>query len=240
MNYTRDVVVDAAAAAREALICIDAADRRRVWTFDELSDAAARLSGTLSAHGVRRGDTVMTLMGSRVEWVLTLLAWAGRFHGSPPAGHPGRADRRPDARGSRDDADVLLHCLGHAPHEGLWATGDFVERDEDGFLWFGGRADDVIVSSGYRIGPTEVESALASHPAVADAAVVDADDAERGEVVRAVVVLRDGWSRDEALVRDLQRHVKAETAPYKYPRVVEFADALPRTASRKLRRAALR
>ena len=98
----------------------------------------------------------------------------------------------------------------------------------------------MIVSAGYRIGPTEVEGALAGHPAVADAAVVGAPDAERGEVVRAVVVLRDGWTADAALVRTLQDHVKTETAPYKYPRVVEFAAALPRTASGKLRRAELR
>jgi acyl-coenzyme A synthetase/AMP-(fatty) acid ligase len=134
----------------------------------------------------------------------------------------------------------FLRYLGHEPHAGWWATGDLVEIDDDGFLWFRGRADDVIVSSGYRIGPTEVEGALASHPAVADAAVVGAPDAERGEVVRAVVVLRDGWAADDALVRALQDHVKAETAPYKYPRVVEFAPTLPRTASGKLRRAALR
>jgi acetyl-CoA synthetase len=134
----------------------------------------------------------------------------------------------------------FLHYLGHEPHAGWWPTGDLVELDEDGFLWFRGRADDVIVSAGYRIGPTEVEGALASHPAVADAAVVGAPDAERGEVVRAVVVLRDGWSADDTLVRALQDHVKAETAPYKYPRLVEFAPTLPRTASGKLRRSALR
>jgi acyl-coenzyme A synthetase/AMP-(fatty) acid ligase len=476
MNYTRDVV-DAAPAARAALICIDAEERRRVWTFGELSDAAARLSGTLVANGVGRGDVVMTLMGNRVEWVLTLLACfrigavalpcteqlrakdlALRLRHARPAavvadardldelraagvgglgipvlladddallagapqpavelgaedpalviftsgtsGEPkavlhgqryltGQAlqaehwlDARPgelvwctaaagwsksarntfiapwlrgarallhDARFDpaqrldlieREDVDVLcmapteyrvianrtalrpvglrtavaagealnaevvgtwkegagvvvrdgfgqtetgaitgmpvhepvrpgsmgrplpgvrveirdgqmlldpatsptffLHYLDHAPHSGWWPTGDLVDRDDDGFLWFRGRADDVIVSSGYRIGPTEVEGALASHPAVAEAAVVGAPDAERGEVVRAVVVLRDGWSADDGLVRALQDHVKAETAPYKYPRIVEFAAGLPRTASGKLRRAALR
>jgi len=473
VNYTRDVV-DRAPAAREALICIDAEERRRVWTFGELSDAAARLSGTLRANGVGRGDVVMTLMGNRVEWVLTLLACfrigavalpcteqlrakdlalrlrharpaavvadardLDELHAAGPdcpvlladddallAGAPqpavelgpedpalviftsgtsgepkavlhgqrylsGQAlqaehwlDARPgelvwctaaagwsksarntfiapwlrgarallhDARFDpaqrldlieREDVDVLcmapteyrvianrttlrpvglrtavaagealnaevvetwrdevgvvvrdgygqtetgavtgmpvgepvrpgsmgrplpgvridvrdgqlhldaassptffLHYLGHDPHTGPWATGDLVEVDDDGFLWFRGRADDVIVSSGYRIGPTEVEGALGSHPAVADAAVVGAPDAERGEIVRAVVVLRDGWSADDALVRALQDHVKAETAPYKYPRIVEFAPALPRTASGKLRRAALR
>ena len=476
MNFTRDVV-DAAPAAREALIAIDAAGRRGVWTFGELSGAAGRLAGTLAAHGVRRGDVVMTVMGNRVEWVLTLLACfrmgavalpcteqlrakdlALRLRHARPAavvadarnlgelraagpgcpvleadddallagdavpaavlgpedpalviftsgtsGEPkavlhgtrylaGQAlqaehwlDARPgelvwctaaagwsksarntfiapwlrgarallhDARFDpaqrldlveREGVDVLcmapteyraianratlrpvglrtavaagealdaeavriwqreaavtirdgygqtetgavtgmpagapvrtgrigsmgrplpgvridvrdgqlhvdpatvptffLRYLGHEPHAGWWPTGDLVERDDDGFLWFRGRADDIIVSAGSRIGPAEVEGALASHPAVADAAVVGAPDPERGEVVRAVVVLRDGWAADAALVRALQEHVKAETAPYKYPRVVEFSAALPRTVSGKLRRAELR
>ncbi len=120
-----------------------------------------------------------------------------------------------------------------------WATGDHVREDEDGYLWFEGRADDVIISAGYRIGPFEVESALLTHPAVAEAAVVSAPDAERGSIVRAVVVLRNGEPGAE-LARQLQEHVKRETAPYKYPRVVEFADSLPKTSSGKIRRAALR
>jgi acyl-coenzyme A synthetase/AMP-(fatty) acid ligase len=122
----------------------------------------------------------------------------------------------------------------------VWRTGDRVVRDEQGFLHFEGRSDDVIISAGYRIGPFEVESALVSHPAVAEAAVVAAPDDERGAVVRAVVVLRDGHAPSDALARELQDHVKAETAPYKYPRVVDFADELPKTASGKVRRALLR
>jgi acyl-coenzyme A synthetase/AMP-(fatty) acid ligase len=121
-----------------------------------------------------------------------------------------------------------------------WRTGDRVREDEDGYLWFEGRSDDVIISAGYRIGPFEVESALVSHPAVAEAAAVSAPDPERGAVVRAVVVLRDGVAPGEALARELQDHVKAETAPYKYPRIVEFAESLPKTASGKIRRALLR
>jgi acyl-coenzyme A synthetase/AMP-(fatty) acid ligase len=123
---------------------------------------------------------------------------------------------------------------------GMWSTGDRVRRDEDGYLYFEGRTDDVIISSGYRIGPFEVESALTSHPAVAEAAVVAAPDDERGSVVRAVVVLRDGHVPSDALTRALQDHVKAQTAPYKYPRRVDYADALPRTPSGKVRRGALR
>jgi acetyl-CoA synthetase len=122
----------------------------------------------------------------------------------------------------------------------MWRTGDRVTRDEDGFLYFEGRTDDVIVSAGYRIGPFEVESALVSHAAVAEAAVVAAPDDERGSVVRAVVVLRDGHVPSAALTRELQDHVKAQTAPYKYPRRVDYARELPKTASGKIRRAALR
>ena len=138
------------------------------------------------------------------------------------------------------DPTFFLRYLGSRQHDGVWHTGDRVYADEDGFFYFEGRTDDVIISSGYRIGPFEVESALTAHPAVAEAAVVAAPDAERGSVVRAVVVLRDGHAPSAALALELQDHVKAETAPYKYPRIVEFADGLPRTPSGKVRRAALR
>jgi acyl-coenzyme A synthetase/AMP-(fatty) acid ligase len=120
-----------------------------------------------------------------------------------------------------------------------WSTDDYVRQDEDGTLWFEGRGDDIIVSAGYRIGPYEVESALVSHPAVAEAAAVPAPDPERGAVVRAIVVLREGEPTDE-LAGQLQDHVKRVTAPYKYPRIVEFAEELPKTASGKIKRAELR
>src|SRR4051794_938899 len=121
-----------------------------------------------------------------------------------------------------------------------WRTGDRVRQAEDGFLYFEGRTDDVIISAGYRIGPFEVESALVAHPAVAEAAVVAAPDEERGSLVRAVVVLRDGFAAGEDIARELQEHVKDTTAPYKYPRRVDFAAELPKTASGKVRRALLR
>ena len=127
-----------------------------------------------------------------------------------------------------------------APGAPRWRTGDRVRRDADGFLYFEGRADDVIISAGYRIGPFEVESALVAHEAVAEAAVVAAPDPERGAVVRAVVVLREGVAPSAELGRALQDFVKARTAPYKYPRVVDFVSDLPKTASGKVRRAALR
>ncbi len=130
--------------------------------------------------------------------------------------------------------------LGEAPPPAdIWRTGDRV-FEEAGYLHFEGRADDLIISAGYRIGPFEVESALVEHPAVAEAAVVAAPDDERGSVVRAVIVVRDGYTPGPALARELQDHVKAATAPYKYPRIVDFAPELPKTPSGKVRRAALR
>ena len=127
-----------------------------------------------------------------------------------------------------------------APGTAPWHTGDRVTQDVDGYLYFEGRTDDLIISSGYRIGPFEVESALVSHEAVAEAAVVAAPDDERGAVVRAVVVLRDGFTPGDELAAELQDHVKRETAPYKYPRIVDFAAELPKTASGKVQRARLR
>jgi acetyl-CoA synthetase len=120
-----------------------------------------------------------------------------------------------------------------------WPTGDLVREDEDGYLFFEGRDDDIILSSGYRIGPFEVESALLSHPAVAEAAAVAAPDPERGAVVRAIVV-PNGREPSEELARELQEHCKRETAPYKFPRIVEFATELPKTNSGKVKRAQLR
>jgi acyl-coenzyme A synthetase/AMP-(fatty) acid ligase len=121
-----------------------------------------------------------------------------------------------------------------------WQTGDLVREDVEGYLFFEGRGDDIILSSGYRIGPTEVEAALLSHPAVADAAAVAAADPERGSVVRAIVVLRNGGNASDDLVHELQEHCKRETAPYKFPRIVEFTDELPKTSSGKIKRAQLR
>jgi acyl-coenzyme A synthetase/AMP-(fatty) acid ligase len=128
-----------------------------------------------------------------------------------------------------------------AVHRGDWyLTGDRATTDEDGYFWFVGRDDDVILAAGYRIGPFEVESALLEHDAVAESAVVSSPDAIRGEVVKAFVVLTPGYTPSEALVKELQDHVKAVTAPYKYPRKLEFVDSLPKTISGKIRRIELR
>ena len=123
---------------------------------------------------------------------------------------------------------------------GYYLTGDRAYVDEDGYFWFVGRADDVISSGAYRIGPFEVESALLEHPAVAESAVVGSPDPDRGNVVKAFVVLRAGHEGNDALVRELQDHCKRVTAPYKYPREIEFVKELPKTRSGKIRRVELR
>ncbi len=177
----------------------------------------------------------------------------GQLTGVPPGEEvrPGSMGRAlPGVALAIDDGELVvdpatvptffLRYEGFPAPEGLWHTGDRVARDDDGFLFFEGRTDDVIISAGYRIGPFEVESALVEHEAVAEAAVVAAPDDERGSVVRAVIVLRDGYAPSADLARALQDHVKSQTAPYKYPRIVEFAGELPKTASGKVRRALLR
>ena len=137
----------------------------------------------------------------------------------------------------RDEALTL-----EAWHDGIYHTGDMAWRDEDGYYWFEGRIDDVIKSSGYRIGPFEVESALMTHPAVVECAITGVPDDIRGMVVKATVVLGKEWKSraGEALIKELQEHVKHETAPYKYPRIVEFVDELPKTISGKIRRVEIR
>lgn len=131
--------------------------------------------------------------------------------------------------------------LTAATRRGPWyVTGDKAYKDEDGYYWFVGRADDVIISAGYRIGPFEVESALIEHPAVVEAAVVASPDPVRGAIVKAFVVLRNGTASSPELVRELQEHVKRITAPYKYPREIEFVEQLPKTISGKIRRVELR
>ncbi len=134
------------------------------------------------------------------------------------------------------DPDASSACI-----RGDWyITGDRAYKDEDGYFWFVGRADDVINSAGYRIGPFEVESALKEHPAVAESAVVASPDEMRGEIVKAFVILAPGYTASPELASELQEHVKKVTAPYKYPREIEFVDSLPKTISGKIRRVELR
>ena len=138
--------------------------------------------------------------------------------------------------GYRDDDERTASVF----RAGWYLTGDRAERDADGFFWFVGRSDDVILTSGYRIGPFEVESALFEHPAVAESAVVASPDPTRGEVVKAFIILAAGQSPSDALVLELQNHVKRTTAPYKYPRKIEFVASLPKTVSGKIKRKELR
>lgn len=129
-----------------------------------------------------------------------------------------------------------------AYHDDIYHTGDVAWRDEDGYFWFVGRTDDVIKSSGYRIGPFEVESALMTHPAVVECAITGVPDEIRGQVVKATIVLSKDYKdkAGEALIKEIQNHVKRVTAPYKYPRIVEFVDELPKTISGKIRRVEIR
>jgi acetyl-CoA synthetase len=124
---------------------------------------------------------------------------------------------------------------------GDWAcTGDQAKRDEDGYLWYQGRSDDVIKSAGYRIGPAEIETCLVKHPAVANAAVIGKPDAARGAIVKAFIVLQPGHPPSETLIEQIQAHVRARLAPYEYPREIEFIDALPMTTTGKVQRKELR
>jgi acetyl-CoA synthetase len=139
-------------------------------------------------------------------------------------------------RGYWKDEEVTKFCW----NKGTYKTGDMAWRDGDGYLWFVGRNDDVIKCSGYRIGPFEVESALMEHPAVLECAVTAAPDPMRGQVVKASIVLTRGFSPSEKLIHELQNHVKHVTAPYKYPRIVEFVPELPKTIRGKIKRNVIR
>lgn len=139
-------------------------------------------------------------------------------------------------RGYYRDPDLTAKAW----HDGAYHTGDLAWQDEDGYLWFVGRADDIIKSSGYRIGPFEIESVLMEHPAVLECAITGVPDPDRGQVVKATVVLTRGYEPSEALKIELQNYVKTHTAPYKYPRVLEFVTELPKTISGKIRRVEIR
>ena len=150
-----------------------------------------------------------------------------RLHGEKPAGL---------FNGYYRDPELTKQVM----HDDLYFTGDTAYRDEDGYIWFVGRVDDVIKSSGYRIGPFEVESALLEHPAVLECAITAVPDPDRGQIVKATVVLAKGFKASDDLKKELQNHVKTVTAPYKYPRIVEFVDELPKTISGKIRRVQIR
>jgi len=186
------------------------------------------ISGNLAGEPVRQGSMGKPLPGLEVRVV------------SPVGGEAGGSTTGELQLRATSSPTFFSRYLDGERFEGeWWPTGDLVRSDEEGYLYFEGRDDDIILSSGYRIGPFEVESALLSHPAVAEAAAVAAPDPERGAVVRAVVVPRERDPSDE-LARELQEHCKQQTAPYKFPRIVEFASELPKTSTGKIKRAELR
>lgn len=163
-----------------------------------------------------------------------------------PAGVPGDvAVNRFDVHGQPDPIFFLGYWKNEGATQGKYTgdwcrTGDLATRDEDGYLWYQGRADDVFKSAGYRIGPSEIENCLVKHPAVANAAVVPKPDRERGALVKAFIVLAPGAQGSEDLIEELQAHVKGKLAPYEYPKEVEFIDALPMTTTGKVQRRLLR
>jgi acetyl-CoA synthetase len=163
-------------------------------------------------------------------------AVAGKTRTDAPVPAIGPSDFPGLFRGYWKDAEITANCWNN----GVYQTGDMAWRDDEGYFWFVGRNDDVIKCSGYRIGPFEVESALMEHPSVLECAVTAAPDAMRGQVVKATVVLARGFTPSEELKRELQNHVKRVTAPYKYPRIVDFVPELPKTVSGKIQRNLIR
>ena len=218
-------------------------------------DTFLRLTGIRLMEGFGQTETTLTL---------GTFPWMKSKPGSMGVPNPQyRIDLiTPDGRSAEDgeQGQIVIRTDGGKPlglfkgyylnddltreawHDGAYYTGDVAWRDEDGYYWFVGRADDVIKSSGYRIGPFEVESALMTHPAVVECAITGVPDEIRGQVVKATIVLAAKYREQagETLVKELQDHVKRITAPYKYPRVIEFVDALPKTISGKIRRKEIR
>ena len=220
----------------------------------EIMDKFREFTGITLREGYGQTETTLTLAtypGMKVcpgsmgrptpGYTITLLDENGQ---KVPDGEVGeiviRADRDNKPAGMflgyyRDE-----ELTASAWHDGYYHTGDTAWRDEHGYYWFVGRTDDVIKSSGYRIGPFEVESALLEHPAVLECAITGMPHPIRGQIVKATVVLSKGYSPSDALIKELQEHVKHTTAPYKYPRVIEFVDELPKTISGKIRRVQIR
>ena len=203
---------------------------------------ARRAARTLVAGIVEHGDAV---------------AGIGTAHAARP-GRPCRlqpaiavdvpgdvAVNRFDVHGDPDPVFFLGYWKNHAATQGKFTgdwcrTGDMALMDDDGYLWYQGRGDDMFKAAGYRIGPSEIENCLVKHPAVANAAVVPKPDAERGALVKAFVVLAPGFVASAGLVDDLQRHVRGKLAPYETPKEIEFIDALPMTTTGKVQRRVLR
>jgi acetyl-CoA synthetase len=161
-----------------------------------------------------------------------------------PPGETGQIAERPDFpcffAGYWEQQAKTDECFVDGPDGEWYLSGDLARVDEDGYFWFEGRADDVIISAGYRIGPFEVESALGEHEAIAEAAVVPKPDEQRGNVVKAFAVASEGVDPDEETVEDIKQSVKTELAAHEYPREIEFVEELPKTVTGKIRRTELR
>jgi acyl-coenzyme A synthetase/AMP-(fatty) acid ligase len=243
-----------AARERVTVLCMSPTEYRVVAARDELGalPSVRELVAAGEALDAATVDAWKTATGREVRDGYGQTE-TGQLTGNPPGRpvRPGSMGRPlPGVECAVVDGELVvdprtvptffLGYYGEPPPQGPWRTGDRVHLDDDGYLHFEARTDDVIVSAGYRIGPFEVESVLGTHPAVAEVAVVGAPDAERGAVVHAVVVLRAGVTASAALTGELQQHVRDRTAPYKYPRRITFVDALPKTASGKVRRSELR
>ena len=233
--------------------CCTAGEALNPAVFDHFKE----LTGITIYEGFGQTETTMTL--GTMPWMKAKPGSMGMPNAQYQIGLI-RADGSPCEDGEKGEIVVYAEDISKKPvglfkeyyrdeelteeawHDGVYHTGDMAWRDEDGYYWFEGRKDDVIKSSGYRIGPFEVESALMTHPAVVECAITGVPDDIRGMVVKATVVLGKEW-KDKAgddLVKELQNHVKRETAPYKYPRIVEFVDELPKTISGKIRRVEIR
>ena len=233
--------------------CCTAGEALNPAVFDHFKE----LTGITIYEGFGQTETTMTL--GTMPWMKAKPGSMGMPNAQYQIGLI-RADGSPCEDGEKGEIVVYAENISKKPvglfkeyyrdeelteeawHDGVYHTGDMAWRDEDGYYWFEGRKDDVIKSSGYRIGPFEVESALMTHPAVVECAITGVPDDIRGMVVKATVVLGKEW-KDKAgddLVKELQNHVKRETAPYKYPRIVEFVDELPKTISGKICRVEIR
>lgn len=192
---------------------------------------------TLAGTDIRVGSMGVAAPGSQ----LGIIDDGGRLLPDGTVGHIALAMPNPQMMlGYWRDPERTAECYVDGPQGRWYVTGDLGSHDGEGFFWYHGRSDDVINSAGYRIGPQEVENAIIEHAAVLECAAVGAPDPERGEVVKAFVVLKKGFTADAALTKDIQDHVKMVTAPYKYPRIVEYRDALPKGPTGKILRRVLR
>lgn len=218
-------------------------NRFKEYTGLELMEGFGQTETTLSLANLVGSHPKPGSMG-KPSPLYSTLALVDEDGNDVPSGVVGEiVIRTPEGRGTIGLFDGYYHDearTSEAWHDGIYHTGDTAWRDEDGYFWYVGRTDDVIKSSGYRIGPFEIESVLMEHPAVLECAITGAPDPVRGVVVKATIVLTSNYQPSDELKKELQDYVKKQTAPYKYPRIVEFVTELPKTISGKIRRTEIR